>query len=306
MEDKLRIFSLKELKNMDTICFKLLEKSTQIKTDSIFFGCALKYILLGQKGVEGQGDKNEAIIARYRKDNLKGIEKIDEYKKHFGINNLVIQENKGFYEIRRKSSLFNPLACFFLIVDDLSIEASKINDKKTHIITKKYRLKTKLFEAFNGDKDTLKTDNFIFVNYNNTRELDKDVTKALKRIGVKKENIKIRRVNYDRNEFEEWECPEYKDGLEFVDFPYELFYKDREFRYQKECRIVVDDKNWTFDIEDYYNEKLKVFNDTVGQLNKCINVSVKDTFKIIKDIEIDNEGIRVKMEIPLTKYTLLF
>lgn len=299
MDDKSQTFGYEELKHTNIICFKLLGRSTKVELNRIVFGCALKYILLEQKGSKGKGDKNEAIIARYRKDNPAGVKRIGEYIKHFG-DDLIIQENKEFCQVRRKSSLIKPLFCFFSITDDLSHDASNITDCETHEITKEYILDYKLFDNFKG-VGNLNIDNFIMVNYNNKDVIGKKVTDAFKTIGVKRKNIKIDDIKYSRLEGTEWECPEYREiGLD-VDFPYELFYKDKEFSYQSESRIVVNDKNWSFNTKCCYDEKSKSFCDNNEKLNKSIFISPNDSFEVIKNMKISEKGILVQINLPIRK-----
>lgn len=83
--------------------------------------------------------------------------------------------------------------------------------------------------------------------------LYKKVTNELQKSDVKKQNVILKEIEYLRNGFDEWECPEYiKMGLD-VNLPYELFYKDKEFSYQNEHRIVVNDKKWIFNTKYYYD-----------------------------------------------------
>lgn len=296
-------YSLEELKHMNTICFKILENNPQIKMNSIFFGCALKYILLEQNGVKGQGDKNEGIIARYRKENSFGINRIKKYIEYFGQKNLIIKENKGFYEVRRKLSLLTPMACFFSIIDDLSNEASNITDYKAHIITKQYAIEGKFFKAFKKNKeDKVRLGDFIIINYENDRLLYKKVTNGLEKNGIKKQNVILKKVEYLRNGSDEWECPEYIERGLAVNLPYELFYKDKDFSYQKEYRIVVNDMTWIFDTKYYYDEMLKVFYNSGEQLNKSINVSKNSIFNIINSKKNIEGGITIKLEVPIIRH----
>lgn len=296
-------YSLEETKHMNGICFKILENNSNIDINNIFFGCALKYILLGQKGLKGQGDKNEGIIARYRKQNPFGINRIKKYIKHFGKKNLIIQENNGFYEIRRRSSLLTPMACFFSMIDDFSNEVSNITDYKTHIITKQHTIENKFFRAFKKNKDDkLKWGDFVIINYENDRMLYKKVTNELQKSDVKKQNVILKEIEYLRNGFDEWECPEYiKMGLD-VNLPYELFYKDKEFSYQNEHRIVVNDKKWIFNTKYYYDEMLKVFYNSGEQLNKYINVSENSIFNIANSKKEIEGGITIKLRVPITAH----
>ena len=297
--------TMEELKSMDILFLRILEKrNMDIRLDKIFFGCALKYILYGQRGIFGQGDVNEGLIARFKESNVYGKKRISEYVDFFGNRNLIIRKLNGFIEVRRKSSLLIPLACFYLINDDLSDDVRDMKQGEERIIVKEYTLVKKLFEAFKSGGKDVRMGDYVIINYHNTRMLYSDVINALQKEGIKKEDVFLQRIRYTREPFSEWECPEYvKMNLKAIYpdliYPYELTYKDKDFYYQNEYRIIVNSPKWTFKPKYYFDDMLGEFYDNNENLNRSIDVPERTTYEIIDENSVLTADGLLRVEIPI-------
>lgn len=239
-----KVFSDQEMENLTILCFKIMEKSDKIRTDKFMLGCALKYILHVQKGGIGRGDENEGIIARYKINNPKGQKRIEFYINNIGRENLIIFEKNGFVEIRRKRSLLTPMGCFFTDEKNLRNEIPK-NKGEVKEITIKGNLNGKIFTDFAKDFTCeVNLDDLMIINYYTPHNIVDCLKRELNKIGIKELEVIPGKIIYDNIKDHEWECPFYvKYGFSpFI--PYELFFKDMEFAYQNETRIVINSEQF--------------------------------------------------------------
>lgn len=80
---------------------------------NLFFSCCGEWISKARNsGGKGQGDKYEAVFAKYlRKNSRKPIQK---YKSFFG-KDLIIESEDDYIMLKRRSSLYIPASCFYSI-----------------------------------------------------------------------------------------------------------------------------------------------------------------------------------------------
>ena len=233
---KFNIYFEEELRKMNVISFKLFNKKVNVNLNEVRFSCALNYIYEGQKGNIGQGDENEALIARFRINNINGKERLAFYKRSFK-DDLIVTQKGQFIEIRRRSSLEMPISCYYHKEDDLLRDAP---NKKflTVELFRKYTIQKKFLRDFIG-KHNMDSNDFVLVNYSNDRHLYKSILNSMKNDKNKIRTVFSKKVIYDIEDGYEWECPEYKNINTVYDFPWELIHKSKSFAYQCERRIII-------------------------------------------------------------------
>lgn len=241
-------------KHINLMSYKIMKDSPSIRTDKFMFGCALKYILFAQKGIKGQGDIDEGILARLDKRKPHYSQKINSYIKTFGAENLYIRESDRFSDIWRKQILSIPFGCFFHMTKDIRplLPPSGSGSKE---ITVDADIPFQLFADFyNAEIEEVKIGEFCIVNYLSDRYLYECIAQALSLHGVSKNSISIKNISYSREPNKEWECPELYDRRSRMLAP-ELFYKDSSFSHQNEKRIAVFDKSFVFNFINPFDKK---------------------------------------------------
>lgn len=240
-----------------------------ILSGNIYFGCAEYYAYQEVLGNKGQGDKNEGLYARVKKDNLSYI---NEQERLYG-EDLCKIENGDFLDLKLRSVINMPIYCFYSVnANDLGV---KYFDEPGETLKVRYRT-----YKFNISKEVFKdfsAENFGMMNFINHTDLYRRIQNSLRSEGCK--HILKSRIKYVNRVGKEWICPE--------GHPAELFYKDKSFGYQKEGRIVVTDRKISFINEEHSNKKYRVLN--IGNVKRIVQ---KDALKI-QDIQIEIPRVRI-------------
>lgn len=288
-------------KHLNLMSYKILKNNSSIRTDKYMFGCALKYILLAQQGIKGQGDKDEGLLARLDKRKKHYPEKINLYIRTFGIENLCIRETEYFSDIWRKQVLSIPFGCFFSFEKDITSLIPPAGSGKKEIVVD-YNLSGALFTDFySSDVDSVNIGEFCIINYLSERYLYECIVQALSHYGVSHKHISIKSISYTREPDKEWECPELYHGGSNTVAP-ELFYKDISFSHQSEKRIAVIDDSFSFHFHQPFNKQKNVFQRNIFEIyDRLIDVLEQDMCNIIEPNSIitKKDGIAVKITIPL-------
>ena len=202
-----------------------------IQAGSLYFGCPENWIRMEKEGNKGQGDILEGAFMSVKNNKQLLID-----SKCLEGNDIESFQHNGFTFYRRKSVL--DLRCFCLYgLYDNSFQKSIDKNGKAHYdsrITKKYFSDFTEYKTREEYEKIDKKDQPVVVFINNPHEFFRRICDYLVSIGVDKKDILIAPVTYMNR---------YENMTEAVDFPYELFLKDKSFEEQSEMRIVINSKN---------------------------------------------------------------
>ncbi len=257
--------------NVDIGCYKIIEREF-INSNYINLSCIFKYAYSKDDYI-GRGDKKEGLIARLHIEKHKKI--LERYRRTFKGD--LIEKNVGKYvEIKRHSSFFVPIYCFYAKAKKSSDYTA---DRYPSIIETKYSLDTDLFKGFGDDIDKLSL--IIFNSQNSLKEAIKEAIDIHFPKEVKKINIEYASVKYVIPEEGYWECEKYMDGS-IPDNRYELFCKREKYKDQNEARIAV--------ITDFNTLSL-------NKLNYLLEISSNVFNERLKEVPISGIGIEIKNKV---------
>lgn len=275
------LFNEHEMRNLNTICIKIVENEYK-NSPYINLSCAEKFIEEGRKQHLGRGDKNEGLIARL--DKRKDSNIIERYKNIYK-DDLIIEEINNYIELKRRSSLFTAMYCFYSISQNLT-KANIIRPPTAipcMLFEKDSIIPEKVLKDFGGEE-------ICIFNLQNEKNISNILRRALCKSLVEVPNgiscmniFSIDKVNYSKETTKRWECPEYKMDRE-VQFPYELRYKGPEFFYQEETRIIINPKLHLLDKEN--KNKLIHIDNLLDQYYSGVNF---------------DKDLRAKIELPVYK-----
>lgn len=251
----------KEFKKMNIACFKILEDYCQ--PGKALIASPQKYIQMGL-AQEGRGDASEALIARLHINQHK--DRLDIYTKLYA-DDLIIQEvDNNYVELRRKSSIYSGIYCFYSKVNNLVTSSPNQAFRYPSIewlLPKnlfEFTVDKKIFKDFCADKnENKKVRIFDCVSPEKMKDL---LCEAISR---KSTVAQCHSIRYLVKETGYWECPEYRNDT-FLDFPYELYYKRKKFKYQREYRIVFPHN--IFNFTSSYKSKLISLNQPLETLHE--------------------------------------
>lgn len=237
------MFSEDELQTPELMTFKIIDAkyiASTMSSGSIYLGCADYYAHQEIKtGNKGQGDVNEGLYARVRKNNSSYI---NEQERLHGVDLLKI-ENNEFWELKLRSVINMPVFCFFTInAFDPGVRYfyERSGSLRVRYRTYQFAVPQKVWQDFGSD-------NFSIMKFLNHTDLSSRIDLSLKAEGCK-DTVK-NRMKYVNRENTEWFCDE--------DHPAELFYKDVSFIHQKEGRIIVTDRKFSFINEQDIDKKIR-------------------------------------------------
>ena len=205
------------------------------RNGKVFFGKPINWINAGIKGDRGQGDKLEGTFLVAKEDDSSDF--IKNLKKN---ENLAYIEDDGFIYFRKKGIENLYCLCLYGLHDNSFKERNIDETGKVHYIS---RVGKQYFSDFaknitremyeNIEDENKKAVIFIC----NPHKFFERIKNALKKIGVKEEEIIISPVEYvNRREV----------AISVVGYPRELLLKDKYFSRQSEVRIIINSKNKQF------------------------------------------------------------
>ncbi len=233
--------SAEELKSAALMSFKIIDSEfidDTIATEKIYLGCADRYAYLGSCGNKGQGDKNEGIFARVPKNDVKFIS--DKEKLYKG--DLIKCKNGEFIDLKLKSVINMPIYCFYTInalSPGISYQDLEWDGNDSDGFDRIYNIP--ISEKVLGDFSN--SGSFALINFLNHAEISNLIESAIRKDGIGK--TLQNKIHYVNRQNVRWECLD--------PHPQELFYKDEEFSYQSERRIIVLDDKMNF-----MNQKNKI------------------------------------------------
>lgn len=236
----------------------------QIKNGCLSFGTIGSYIDIARRtGNDEQGDINEAVFARIKKDDPR----VDKMKKKLGFDLEVINDGE-YVKLRRKSSYLIPCFCFYSYkaIDALNrAEEREGNQTVTHHFDE--RIFTSFVES-KSIKHVLSNDEQYAQLIIQPQPFKYAVVAALD-----KENISghIRYIDYEKFASEEF-------FIEPTELREELFFKHPKYSYQNEARICLINKR-AVHIYDRFDLHLEPFIKDNIELINCesyfdINISI--------------------------------
>lgn len=228
----------------------------QIKNGYLSFGTIGSYIDIAKRtGNDEQGDANEAIFARVKKDDSR----VEEMKHRLGIDLEIINDG-DYVKLRRKSSFLIPCFCFY------SYKAKDIlknaEDRVGHQTVKHY-FDERIFTSFSESKK-LKN---VLSNNEQYAQLVIQPEPFKYAVGISliklNEPVKIKYIDYGLFENDEF-------FIEPTSERNELFYKYPKYSYQNEARICLINKRVS-NIYDRFELELESFiKDEIHLINKKV------------------------------------
>lgn len=222
-----------------------------------YLGCASKYVNIPNKG---QGDPEEGLYARIRKDNVSTLkEEQNKYKE-----NLLIIPNGDFIDLKLKTTMNMPFYCCYglrptdcvisktpyiqpyinsLNIDDMFKNIIKgIPIPNVYEITYEKEISKQIFDDFRtSNQEPLHSIIFLHPNL-----IKNDIVDFLK---IPSSECLYRHIKYIPRQNTEWYCPE--------EHPNELFYKEKSlYSHQHELRFVITSRENCF--TDYTKEVKKI------------------------------------------------
>lgn len=253
--------------NAEIMTFKIINAEyieDTMASGNIYIGCADYYAYQENTGNKGQGDKDEGLYARVRKENNSFI---TEQERLYGTD-LVKIPNGDFLDLKLKSVINMPICCFYTI--NASDPIVSYFDEQGETPNVKYRIYT--FDIPEKVLKDFSVDNFGIINFLNHTDLYVRIEKSLKAEGCR--HFTKTRMRYVDRENKEWFCPE--------NHPFELFYKDISFGYQREGRIIAHDRNVGFPYEKDAKKKVRQVN--IGNLTNLVKkIKIVDIRVVIKE-----------------------
>lgn len=270
------------------ILIKCMEKrwiERMYENGEIRLSCPGKWIKYEQMNGLGQGDKFEGTFKITSTD----TEEFKSLKKRYG-NNLIENKESNYTYYQLHTVIGCPTFCFYTIEDsDIKIKDEVVTEGSYEA---EYIISGEFFQDFAKGKGISREDinnlpedeqpaMLIIKGNDNIETFLARVKKSLKmQYGLCDSNILIKRVEYEytRNMKNTFSCK--------YDHPYELFYKNRELKYQNEARVVINSKKYRFKnyCDDYLDLKL-------GSLKDCSEMFVG----------YHPEGVKMKMKVDVSR-----
>ena len=201
-----------------------------LRDGELSFAALGYYIYTAQKyGNKDQGDENEGVFARLKKDDGR----IQEAYDYLGKDLEVIQDEEDYVKLRRSSSRYIPTFCIYgLTVGDIN-SSSSITSGGIQTIPHYYddRMFSGFTESFAARN--MMSEDAILSHFLVGAEVFKNrLLAALVHKGI---GFKARQINYTKYSEGEFYIDPVGDKRE------ELFYKFPYYSYQKEIRICLPD-----------------------------------------------------------------
>jgi hypothetical protein len=265
-----KMFYEDELQNPELMTFKIIDAkyiASTMSSGSIYLGCADYYAYQEIKtGNKGQGDVNEGLYARVRKNNSSYI---NEQERLHGSNLLKIA-NDGFWDLKLHSVINMPVFCFYTInAFDPGVRYfyEPSQSLRVRYRTYQFMVPQKVWQDFGSD-------NFSIIKFLNHTDLSSRIDLSLQAEGC--QNTIKNRMKYVNRENKEWFCDE--------DHPAELFYKDASFSHQNEGRIIITDSKISFINEKDIDQKIR-------------SLKIGNVMEIVEEKGIKVQDIRFKVTI---------
>lgn len=217
---------------------------------NIKFGCAYKWIKQAEnERQQGQGDLYEGTFATCRYYDIPMI--ISYLKRDYNVEkrDVEVQFDGKLLYFKRKKTIRLPVYCFYTLrYCDFEVPKKEGNQIiKAEIAAKYFKDFTKkpIEELELEERPT-------FIMIDNVQEFINRIKEKLICMGCEESEILCNFINYDYNFV--------KHSLNFNCLykpPRELFVKDSSFKYQNECRIIVNTKNKLL-IEKLLNDSISI------------------------------------------------
>lgn len=251
--------------------FKIMKyeyiKST-IEAGNIWFGCAELYADFETEKNKGQGDIDEGLYARVRKDN---VTYIDAQRQQFADDLIEIPKGK-FIDLKLRSVINMPVYCFY----SMSASDPDVNHGYKPSETpgwskriSKRNIPDKVLQDFSG------VDGFGVLNISDRERFIKSIANAARK---EEHRITNGKIQYVDRENKEWFCP--------ASHPGELLFKDNSFSYQSERRVIILDNGIGF--THYEAEQVKTRSLHIPDLAENLSASGR----------LSNKKLRIEVVLP--------
>jgi hypothetical protein len=220
----------KELETALLIGFKIQETpyaESTFKMQNYYFFYPKRYIELGENGIKGQGDRDEALFARIKKVRTNKLKKI---RNQYG-DELIEFDNGDFIDFKLKEALYYPTYCMYMVdakFQSVSVLENKVIADPYHRI-QEISIPQEFFNDFSGLDGNC---NLGMLQFEDKAKFINCLCDGLRKIGYV--DIEHKKNEYVNRSSGEWMCREAPEKA--------VFYKDKAFKHQEEYRIVVKDK----------------------------------------------------------------
>lgn len=237
----------------------------------IFFNQPKNWIQIAKNGNKGQGDTLEGtFLSAKENDNSNFIENLKKDR------NLTHFYENGFIYFRRKKIEELYSICFYGLKDNSFTQKNIEEDGKAHYIS---MVENSYFTDFSSnitesDYESMEdSEKPVVMFINNPHKFFERVKNALKKIGLKEDEIIISPVDYiDKKVI----------SISTIPYPKELLLKDNYFSKQSEIRIIINSSN------DKFIKYMKDNNNTIDIGNNEDIIEIYDYY--FKDLLIERTG----------------
>ena len=271
------------------VIFKMMERKWIEKLYShgeLRFSAPEKWVQCEKENGRGQGDKYEGVFAI----DVIGEDREEEFRKRYKKNLLVTEEGgKKFYQLRK--TLGWPTYCFYSLADQHFCCESEINNAgvynfRTEITGYYFQdfARGRTAEEINLLPEDERPALLVILGYDNIRLFVNKVRKALfKKYGITNSEFLFDQVVYDYSR----ECDKsYTSIREYP--PKELFYKGKEFEYQREGRFVINSKKYW--ISDCHSQYLDIEIGSMESYAKVVHEYTPEGLNFLVQAEISQIG----------------